>query len=37
MNDPAIIIEETVQIDGRTLIITTFDNGEVVMVESEES
>ena len=37
MNNPAIISEEAVQIGDVTLVTTTFDNGEVIMVELDES
>ena len=34
---PKIIKEEVEQIDGKTFVITTFDNGEVIFVEFDES
>lgn len=37
MNNPVITNEETVQIGDVTLVTTTFDDGEVVMVELDES
>ena len=37
MNDPQIIKEETDESGEKNLVVTTFDDGEVIFVELDES
>jgi|14_taG_2_1085336.scaffolds.fasta_scaffold03691_2 hypothetical protein len=37
MNNPQIIKEEVDESGDKTLVITTFDDGEVIFVELDES
>lgn len=37
MSEPKIIEEEAIELDGKTIVVSTFDNGDVIMVELEES